>query len=77
MFWLILNLWLMGFIFLGSIIQCLDSTYKNLKSIDDNLESMRKELTIIRNNVYVHDKFNLLVSTLDKVATILDKKIKW
>lgn len=52
MFWLILNLWLMGFIFLGCIIQCLDSTYKNLKNIDDNLESMREELTIIRNNVY-------------------------
>lgn len=77
MFWLILNLWLMGFIFLGCIIQCLDSTYKNLKSIDDNLESMRKELTLIRNNVCIHDKFNLLISTLDRVATILDKKIKW
>ena len=77
MFWLILNLWLMGFIFLGCIIQCLDSTYKNLKNIDDNLESMRKELTLIRNNVYIHDKLNLLISTLDKVVTILDKKIKW
>lgn len=77
MFWLILNLWLMGFIFLGCIIQCLDATYKNLKNIDDNLESIRKELTIIRSNVYIHDKLNLLISTLDKVATILDKKIKW
>ena len=77
MFWLILNLWLMGFLFLGCIIQCLDSTYKNLKNIDDNLESMRKELTLIRNNVYIHDKFNLLISTLDRIATILDKKIKW
>lgn len=77
MFWLILNLWLMGFIFLGCIIQCLDSTYKNLQNINDNLESMRKELTIIRSNVYIHDKLNLLVSTLDRIATILDKKIKW
>ena len=77
MFWLILNLWLMGFIFLGCIIQCLDSTYKNLQNINDNLESIRKELTIIRSNTYIHDKFNLLTSTLDKVATILDKKIKW
>lgn len=77
MFWLILNLWLMGFIFLGCIIQCLDSTYKNLQNINDNLESMRKELTIIRSNVYVHDKFNLLISILDRIANILDKKIKW
>ena len=77
MFWLILNLWLMGFIFLGCIIQCLDSTYKNLQNINNNLESMRKELTLIRNNVYIHDKFNLLISTLDRIATILDKKIKW
>lgn len=77
MFGLILNLWLMGFIFLGCIIQCLDSTYKNLQNINDNLESIRKELTIIRSNTYIHDKFNLLISTLDKVATILDKKIKW
>ena len=77
MFWLILNLWLMGFIFLGCIIQCLDSTYKNLKNIDDNLESMRKELTLIRSNTYIHDKFNSLISALDGVVTILDKKIKW
>ena len=77
MFWLIFNLLLMGFIFLGCIIQCLDSTYKNLQNINNNLESMRKELTIIRSNVYIHDNLNLLISTLDKVATILDKKIKW
>lgn len=53
MFWLILNLWLMGFIFLGCIIQCLDSTYKNLQNINDNLESMRKELTLIRTFFHV------------------------
>ena len=76
MFWLILNLWLISFIFLGSFIYCLDSTYKNLQNIDDNLESMLKELTLIRSNTYIHDKFNLLISTLDRIATILDKKIK-
>lgn len=76
MFWLILNLWLMGFIFLGCIIQCLDATYKNLKNINDNLEIMRKELTLIRSYTYIHDKFDSLILTLDKVATILDKKIK-
>lgn len=62
MFWLILNLWSISFIFLGSIIYCLDSTYKNLQNINDNLESIRKELTLIR-NIY-------------RVATILDKKLK-
>ena len=71
MFWLILNLWLISFVFLGSIIYCLDSTYKNLKNIDDNLESIRKELTIIRSNTYIDDKFNLLISTLDRIAAIL------
>ena len=77
MFWLILNLWLMNFVFLGSIIYCLDSTYKNIQNINNNLENIYKELTLIRNNVYIHDKFNLLISTLDRIATILDKKIKW
>lgn len=67
----------MGFIFLGCIIQCLDSTYKNLQNINDNLESMREELTLIRSNTYIHDKFDSLISTLDRIATILDKKIKW
>ena len=77
MFWLILNLWLMNFVFLGSIIYCLDSTYKNIQNINNNLENIYKELTLIRNNVYIHDKFNLLISTLDRIVTILDKKIKW
>lgn len=80
---LIINLWIMVFIFGGSIIACLDDIKKelqksnsNLEKIDDRLYALNKELThsVGENVARLRDSLSSLTNNFVNFFKMLTKR---